>query len=763
MAPTGISRDSLDSERRGRMIGEDQHKGAIRARARELMRLQPGRGDGGRSQAPTAARLAGGKGASSETVLKVVAWTKDSASPMAQAGYASRTREDDPADAGLVMINEQGRGLQGAQIGAEIWSWDLKAETENQSAAAKLATTAEWRNMPAATRLDKRQAVHMIFSIPSHAKADAARLERAVDLALRETAGDGGFRYVYTIHTDHSARPHAHIIIKAQSEPFEKDGLEKTRQLRLGPKELQGMRQVLTRHAQEAGLNVISTRRQDRQHLRADILAGQAPLRENIKFHQAMNQSRQGRTFEVKAPGWYASNGFEYERRRLAAASIPRASKTPAMTPKAGQGGPTAQTAPGKPARSLLGRLVDRAVGKRPEPAMPPSTPPPAPAAKKDGYFQNFGNYRDGSSPADAKSAAEATVAAHFAATHREPAQAAASFQAMFKEAPRLALWAAEKHPQAFGETSGRTTPALAWKDVRALVDAAPRAAPARPLTWDPFSPDAVLAGERLRLREATPRARATAAPEKAQRTMSRSLERLADRLERETPTDPDSKEWASHIRAVARDLNRAEPATQIQRDDQAGRLHDTAGEKDKAALHRELEAQIEHGKQARAERPATPQTPTAPGAPQKAISVDSRRPGYFKNFENFQNGDRPPEAKTPAGPAPTPQRGKSPAEKAERPTAASLTRLANRIERQAAAGPVAKQQAAHVRELARNLSRGETAPAELRDKAERIQGAAGSKDKAALYRELEAQLRQRDQARAQPRARDRDDSGRDP
>jgi hypothetical protein len=30
MATTRISRDSLDSERRGRIIGEDQHKAAIR-------------------------------------------------------------------------------------------------------------------------------------------------------------------------------------------------------------------------------------------------------------------------------------------------------------------------------------------------------------------------------------------------------------------------------------------------------------------------------------------------------------------------------------------------------------------------------------------------------------------------------------------------------------------------------------------------------------------------------------------------------------
>src|SRR6266849_1516078 len=213
MATTRISRDSLESERRGRIIGEDQHKAAIRARTRELLRLDIGRGGASRRQAPApmpgpGARVGGGKGASREAVLKIVSWTKDSASPLAQVRYASRTRQSDPPHAGLVMINEEGRTLRGAQIGAEIGSWDLKAEADNLAAAARRATPAERRAMPAAERLDKRQAVHMIFSVPSHAKADAERLGRAVDLALGETVREGGFRYVYTVHTDHSARPH---------------------------------------------------------------------------------------------------------------------------------------------------------------------------------------------------------------------------------------------------------------------------------------------------------------------------------------------------------------------------------------------------------------------------------------------------------------------------------------------------------------------------------------------------------------------------
>jgi hypothetical protein len=99
------------------------------------------------------ARVGGGKGASREAVLKIVSWTKDSASPLAQARYASRTRQSDPPHARLVMINEEGRTLRGSQIGAEIRSWDLKREADNLSAAARRATLAERRQMPAARAL----------------------------------------------------------------------------------------------------------------------------------------------------------------------------------------------------------------------------------------------------------------------------------------------------------------------------------------------------------------------------------------------------------------------------------------------------------------------------------------------------------------------------------------------------------------------------------------------------------------------------------
>src|ERR1700712_3276249 len=111
MARFGLSRDSLERERRGRIVGDDQHRAAIRALARELLGADLGGDAVRRSTSPWSFASAGfvaGKGTSREAVLKIVSWTKNSASPMAQAKYASRTRETDPPNFSLSMVNEEG-------------------------------------------------------------------------------------------------------------------------------------------------------------------------------------------------------------------------------------------------------------------------------------------------------------------------------------------------------------------------------------------------------------------------------------------------------------------------------------------------------------------------------------------------------------------------------------------------------------------------------------------------------------------------------
>ncbi len=764
-----LSRDSFEYEKRGRIIGQNHHEAAIRARARELLRIggaPPSGGGGSAGITPSATRSAAAHftigSPSKQTVLKVVNWTKGRQAPMMQAKYAARTRDRDPAESALPMFNEAGRELRGAEIAAEVRSWNLKPDSENLSPAARAATDVERAAMPISERLQKRQAVHLIFSVPSHAPVDAQRLKQAVEAALRDTVDRGGFRYLATIHTDHSHRPHAHIIIKATSEPLMIDGREKTTQLRLGPRELDTMRHVFTRHAREQGLDVVATRREDRAHLRDEILAGTAPLRENQRLNQATRRTRQSKTFERKAPQWYAEQGAAYERRRLAAASVE-------------PGAPAVATVVGSPQKcsgGLLGRLA-ASLGKRsPEPNSPsnvsgndsvmpswgyfdnfktgrkPAAPeasvngsdqPTGAAPKNRGYFENFENYRNGAGrtkvPGVSAATAEAKIAAHFAATHRDSERAADSFRAMLRESPRLALWTANNHPIAFGEPTGAAGPGLGSAEIRGLMPPAiPKSAPPLPRRLDP-----VLAGERQRVREQTTRARADHAAKRAPEAIGRSLARVAARLEQVAPTDPDAKERADHVRGIVRALLARDAPTRDHAHDQGRRIE--AAKKDRVALYKELEDQLQRRGKGRGLMPPTASTaatppPALPRPLAPALAGDGRRP---RDHAPRVSADQV------AQPAPPMIRR-------------SLAGLAYRIGSRER--PNAKEHADHILDVERRLEAPD-APTRDRahDQARRIE--ATKKDPAALYKELEEQLRRRDKARTNARVRGRDDDGR--
>jgi hypothetical protein len=740
---TRLSRDSFEFEKCGRILGEDHHDSAIRARARELMRLggTPQYVGGGRARLTlSAARIATGHftlgSPSNQTVLKVVNWTKGRQAPMAQAKYASRTREADSPESALPMFNEAGQELRGAEIAAEIRSWNLKPESENLSPAARAASDAERATMPISERLYKRQAVHLIFSVPAHAPVDERRLKYAAEAALRDTIDRGGFRYVATIHTDHSHRPHVHIIVKATSEPLMIDGREKTTQLRLGPRELGTMRHVFTRHAQEQGLDVVATRREDRAQLREEILAGNAPLRENEKLNQATRRTRQSKTFERKAPHWYAEHGFAYERRRLAAASV-----EPGIPPVA-----AIDDAPQTRSRGLLERLAGRlrrrsSVATSPsgaQPATPEASVPDMSAStapKNRGYFGNFVKQRSGADPIempiDATSKAEAKIAAHFAVTHSDPEQATDSFRAMLCESPRLALWAANNHPIAFGEPTGAAGPGLGWAEIcESMPSAVPQSTQPLPRQLDP-----VLVGERQRIREHTAHVRASRTAKRAPEVIGRSLAGLAAQIERETPTDPDAKERADHVRGIVRALLARDATTRDHAHDQ-GRRIDVA-KKDRVALYKELQHQLQRRDNARdVSTAATP--PSAPTAPlASAVAGDCRRPRDHTS--------------------------QLPADKVAQPASPmirrSLGRLAYLIGNRNR--PNAKEHAEHIRDVERRLEAPDAPTRDYaHDQARRIE--ATKKDPAALYKELEEQLRRRDHARAKQKSRDRADGGRD-
>lgn len=627
-----LSSDTFEYERRGRVVGEEDYRAVIRARARELLSAGGGRGGaagrGGGSGSPTAQKaIAGLKagGPSNESVLKVVNWTKARRSALAQALYAARTREGDPPENSLPMLNEAGHELSGAAIAAEVDSWNLKPDRENLSPAARATFPSERAAMPVNERLHKRQAAHVIFSVPSHTPVDVQRLQQAVSLALRDTVGEGGFRYVSTIHTDHSNRPHAHIIIKATSEPMMVDGREKTKQLRLGPRELEAMRHVFTHHAQEQGIAVVATRREDREHLRAEILAGRAPLRENDRS-SAVHRTRQSRAFERAAPHWYAAYGAEYERRRLAAASAEPIDSArdpaPVTAPQKRRGflerlgaslgireARGEESAPDAPADGskapLRGYFANFRKGRKPTaPELVedgPKVQGGGAATKRRGNFENVdkerGSIDSGVTQNGGREAAEARVSAHFAVTHRDPEQAAERFRAMLRESPKMALWAAHKHPIAFGEPTGAVRPGLQLGEVRELL---PREAQNKSLA-PPRRLDPVLAGEQQRIREQTKRVRAGWAAQRAPTNIGHSLARLAQRIEREMPMDSDAMQRAAYLRKIASGLSAPEA---VMRDKGHGRERRIeARKKDPSVAYKQLEEQLQHRDQARGKK----------------------------------------------------------------------------------------------------------------------------------------------------------------
>ena len=537
----GLSKVTLEYEKRGRLIRDDQHREAIRARAAAFLNMN---GAGGGSSSTSSLYGSGGV-ASREVVLKVVNWSKSQHSPLAQARYASRTRSSDLPEHALPMQNEKCELLHGREIDAEIRSWELKPDRENLSKKARSATAAERLALPVNERLNKRQAAHIIFSIPGRGITDPKKLDGAVSGALQETVGRGGYRYVYTIHTEHGARPHAHIIVKATSEPFRgRNGRQTTRQLRIGTREIDAMRQVFARHAQEQGLSVTATRRIDRPHVRQEILEGRAPLRENKTLHQGLAQTRQGRAFEKTAPHWYQEHGFGYERRRLAAVITPAA---PASSP---------DNKVENPPRGFLARMLGtRPSARAPEPSSPDNSPVPQ---KSAGYFMRFRNYREGRANAVIPSKAQVAgtaVERHFAAVTRDPVAATERFEAMIRELERrgrgmgLALWAANNHPIAFGEPTGNAGPGLTRKSIQDVVSKPSDS------SLDRIRADLVVAGEIAAIREATHRARSERQASKAGPILSHHVAGLARRIEHETPNDPDVRSNIQQIRSVSQQI----------------------------------------------------------------------------------------------------------------------------------------------------------------------------------------------------------------
>ncbi|WP_193369325.1 relaxase/mobilization nuclease domain-containing protein [Pelagibius marinus] len=430
----------------------------------------------------------------------MIGWSKSQHSARNQAFYVTRTRDADNPSQMLSIENENGERIEGKEaIAAELASWELEPAAANRSKAWEQASPEDRAEMRADQALKRRQSVHLIFSVPADRKADARKLQDAVRAGLAATLGAKGHRYVFAIHSDHSSRPHAHILVKARDEGFGGRGKSR-RQLRLNPADLDVLRQVLTAEARSQGLDVIATRRLDRARTRKEIAKGRAPLRENQtrgKLWRA--QTRQGSIFEAKAPNWYARHGLDYEARRLRPTQALREARPS-----------------GRP--GLFSRMTRALRGSK-------STAAPS---RSPALFENPALRR---------------LDERFSLTHADPKAARDSFAAMYREAPRLATWAINHHPEAFGQSTGNPGAPFSGRVMNAALQALP---PADRVNSAELARSAGQADE-LRRRRLQARNQETA--RRDAEAAARHLNDFAGQIER----DPAKKALAEEIRILAR------------------------------------------------------------------------------------------------------------------------------------------------------------------------------------------------------------------
>src|SRR5689334_9802204 len=100
-----LSKDSLEYEKRGRLLRDEHGREVAQSRAAELL---SSRGGGGTGRSATLSTVSS-PGASAlklrsrELVLKIVSWSKDARPALSQALYAGQARDGDPPDRALTM------------------------------------------------------------------------------------------------------------------------------------------------------------------------------------------------------------------------------------------------------------------------------------------------------------------------------------------------------------------------------------------------------------------------------------------------------------------------------------------------------------------------------------------------------------------------------------------------------------------------------------------------------------------------------------
>jgi hypothetical protein len=251
-----------------------------------------------------------------EAVIKVVSWGKSSRSALATARYITRTRPKDAPEAALSARTSDGLEIAPEDMKAYLETWGLIPDARNLSAEAQGLSANERLQMPERDRFDRRQIGHMIMSIPAVAGATADQVEAISQDTLEEAFARRGIEYIYVVHTDHSARPHAHVMFRVTlAEP----GGNK-RQLRMGPEDLRVIRQTFAEKGRDQGVNLVATAREDRKQLAPALAQGIEQARPNRRYIDAKTREDQDAPWlAVRAPVFHSRHGAAYQQRFLGA------------------------------------------------------------------------------------------------------------------------------------------------------------------------------------------------------------------------------------------------------------------------------------------------------------------------------------------------------------------------------------------------------------------------------------------------------------
>lgn len=217
-----------------------------------------------------------------QAVVKAGFCPKSRRATMKQVLYVARLRPQDKREGQYKAVpvwDGFGQPVCNEDIVSTAEHWDLPLDEDNLSKRARMLLAqgemGAYRALGERKRLRNILTWHFIFSVEENTEdmlqPFRAAVRRTVDTAFTAE----GHTSLWSIHTD-TEHMHAHIIVKAQSEfggRIHSDIIGNY---------LHQLRENFAGNLRCVGLDYEATRRVDRRLLREQIMAGQAPFREEI-------------------------------------------------------------------------------------------------------------------------------------------------------------------------------------------------------------------------------------------------------------------------------------------------------------------------------------------------------------------------------------------------------------------------------------------------------------------------------------------------